>query len=201
MQEIKLQTPHLEVAALRWGDPSGIPVLALHGWLDNAASFVPLAPLLEDLNIVAPDWPGHGHSQHRHASAKYYVIEFMWDINDALDALGWESCHLVGHSLGAAVASMFTAAAPDRVRSLTMIDALGPYTNKDEDTAQQLRRSMAALRGVPRPLKNYASVEDMTQARLAASDLSPEAARLITERSARPAGSDVWLDRRRRAFF
>lgn len=186
MQEITLKTPHLEIAALRWGDPSGVPVLALHGWLDNAASFAPMAPLLDHLNLVALDWPGHGHSQHRHASAKYYMVEYMWDIHAALDALGWKSCHLIGHSLGAAVAAVFAAAAPDQVRSLTLIDALGPITNQPSETAAQLRRSMASMRSAPRPTRNYASVQDMVQARLDKSDLGPEAAKLIVERSVQP---------------
>ena len=141
MQEIKLQTPHLELAALQWGNPEGAPVLALHGWLDNAASFLPMAPQLEEFNMVAIDWPGHGHSQHRHATARYYIAEFIWDIHAAMDALGWASCHLLGHSLGAAIASMFTAAEPGRVRSLVMIDALGPYANLPSEATRQLRRS------------------------------------------------------------
>jgi pimeloyl-ACP methyl ester carboxylesterase len=184
--EIKLRTPHLELAALRWGIPDGIPVLALHGWLDNAASFVPMAPYFADMDFVAVDWPGHGHSQHRHPSARYYITEFMWDIHLALDALGWESAHLVGHSLGAAIATIFSTAAPERVRSLTLIDALGPYANQPGDTAEQLRRSSASVRGNPRPRKTYASVEDMVKARLANSDLSEAAARLIVERSVEP---------------
>jgi pimeloyl-ACP methyl ester carboxylesterase len=186
MQEIRLKTPHLEMAALQWGNPDGIPVLALHGWLDNAASFTPMAPWLEDFNLVALDWPGHGRSEHRHPSARYYVIEFMWDLNAALDALGWESCHLVGHSLGSAIATVFTAAAPDRVRSLSMIDSVGPIANQASDTTERLRRSMTGMRSAARPLKVYPSVEKMIEARLANSDLSHEAARLIIERSVQP---------------
>lgn len=185
LKEITLHTPHLELAGLRWGDPLGIPVLALHGWLDNANSFVPMAEGLDDFNVVAIDWPGHGRSQHRHPSARYYVIEFMWDIHEILEALGWSSCHLVGHSLGAAVSSVFSCASPDRVRSLSMIDALGPIANRPDETAERLRRSMDSMRARPRSLKTYASVDDMVDARLAASDLSPGAARLITERSYR----------------
>jgi len=186
MQEIILKTPHLEMAALQWGRPDGIPVLALHGWLDNANSFVRMADTLSDLNVVALDWPGHGRSEHRHPSARYYVIEFMWDVHLAMVALGWESCHLVGHSMGAAIASVFSAAAPDRVRSLSMIDALGPIANQASDTTQQLRRSMTSMCGTPRPLKTYASIEDMIEARLANSDLSRDAATLIVERSVQP---------------
>jgi pimeloyl-ACP methyl ester carboxylesterase len=186
MQEIRLKTPHLEMAALQWGNPAGIPVLALHGWLDNANSFLPMAPQLADLNIVALDWPGHGRSEHRHPSAHYYITEFIWDIHAAMDALGWESCHLLGHSLGAGISSLFATAAPQQVRSIILIDTLVPYSNQPSDTAQQLRRSSDGIRSKPRPKKTYASIEDMVQARLANSDLKEEAARLIVERSAQP---------------
>lgn len=182
-QEIRLATPHLELAGLRWGNPAGIPVLALHGWLDNAASFVPMAPYLTDLNMVALDWPGHGRSQHRHPSARYYLTDFAWDIHAVLDALGWDSAHLAGHSLGAAISSIFATAAPERVRSVTMIDAIGPYTNQASDTAEQLRRASANFRGAPRPRKVYASVDDMVKAWMDNAKLSEAAARLIVERS------------------
>jgi pimeloyl-ACP methyl ester carboxylesterase len=182
-KEFRLQTPHLKLAGLRWGNPAGMPVLALHGWLDNAASFMPMAPYFTDMNIAALDWPGHGHSEHRHPSARYHITEFIWDIHAALDALGWDSCHLLGHSLGAAISSLFAAADPERVRSVTLIDAPGPYANQPSDTAQQLRRSSASIRAKPRPRKTYASINDMVQARVANSNLQEAAARLIVERS------------------
>jgi len=189
MQEIQLKTPHLELAGLRWGKATGIPVLALHGWLDNAASFVPLAPLIsghssETLDIVAIDWPGHGHSQHRHESTHYYFADYLWDIHATMDALGWDSCHIVAHSMGGAISTIFAAAAPQRVRSLVLIDGLGPITDPASKTTHQLRRSSENLRGRPRRRKNYTSVDDMVQARLANSDMTEDAARLITERSA-----------------
>ena len=52
-----------ELAGLQWPG-EGEPVLALHGWLDNAASFQPLAEPLGH-PLVALDFAGHGHSEHR----------------------------------------------------------------------------------------------------------------------------------------
>ncbi|HQC73883.1 MAG TPA: alpha/beta hydrolase, partial [Candidatus Competibacteraceae bacterium] len=62
---LELSTPYLRLAARAWGPADGLPVLAVHGWLDNAASFDALAPLLPELRLVALDLPGHGHSAHR----------------------------------------------------------------------------------------------------------------------------------------
>jgi pimeloyl-ACP methyl ester carboxylesterase len=180
-------------------------VLALHGWLDNAASFVPLAPLMTDhgeeapdtvaLDMVAPDWPGHGRSQHRHASSHYYFTDYLWDIHAAMDALGWDSCHLLAHSMGGAISTIFAAAAPQRVRSLVLIDALGPIADPASKTTHQLRRSSENVRGSPRRRKTYASVDDMVRARLANSDMSEEAARLVTERSVQPTeGGFEWTN-------
>ena len=58
----------------RFDTDSGVektPVLALHGWLDNAASFVPLARHLEGLDLVAVDLPGHGRSAHLAPGDRY----------------------------------------------------------------------------------------------------------------------------------
>ena len=183
-QEIRLTTPHLELAGLRWGDPDGIPVLALHGWLDNANSFAPLAPLLQGVDLVALDWPGHGQSQHRHPSAHYQFSEYLLDIDAALNALGWGSCHLIGHSMGGGVGTLFACAAPERVRSLVLLDVIGPMSGTLEDTADRLRRSLADSRKPARRRKRYESTEQMVQARMANSDIQQDAARLITERSA-----------------
>ena len=62
MKEISLDTARGPIVGLRSGDPDGPKLLALHGWLDNAASFVPLMPELARYDFVALDLPGHGAS-------------------------------------------------------------------------------------------------------------------------------------------
>jgi len=164
---------------------SGPRVLCLHGWLDNAASFIPLAPLLNRLDLVALDLPGHGYSEHRHSSTRYHFIDYLFNVDAALDALGWEDCHFVGHSLGAAIASVYAAGSPERVRSLVLLDTLGPVSVTPEGTAARLRRSLSKNRLGASRTRKYPSVDQMVQARRAATGMSETAARLICERAAR----------------
>ena len=141
-QEIHLDTRQGGVAGLAWLADGAPRVLCLHGWLDNAASFIPLAPLLNRLELVSIDLPGHGHSEHRHASTRYHFIDYLFNVDAALDALGWDDCHLLGHSMGAAISAAYAAGAPERVRSITLLDTLGPISGAAEGTARRLRRSL-----------------------------------------------------------
>ena len=63
-REVRFSLPSLEVAGKVWGEPGGIPVIGLHGWLDNAATFDHIAPALKGVQLVALDLPGHGLSDH-----------------------------------------------------------------------------------------------------------------------------------------
>ncbi|MGO4781325.1 alpha/beta fold hydrolase, partial [Lysobacter sp. 2RAB21] len=71
MQEFVVDTEFGRLAGLRNGRVGAPRLLALHGWLDNAASFVPLAPWFEGFDLVAPDLPGHGASAHLPAAGEY----------------------------------------------------------------------------------------------------------------------------------
>ncbi len=158
-------------------------MLCLHGWFDNAASFTPLARLLERLDIFAMDLPGHGYSEHRHTTARYHFIDYQWDVDAVLDALEWEDCHLIGHSMGAAVSTVYSAGAPQRVRSAVLLDTLGPISVSAESSTERLRRSLKKNRRGSRGSRQFQSVDEMIAARCRTSDFSEEAARMICERS------------------
>lgn len=187
-EEVKLHTGQGRLAGLHWSQSGAPRVLCLHGWLDNAASFIPLAQLLKRLDLVALDLPGHGHSEHRHSSTRYHFIDYLFNVDAALEALGWEDCHLVGHSLGAAIAAVYAAGAPDRVRSIVLLDSMGPVSVTAEGTTDRLRRSLLKNRRGTSKTRLFASIDEMVQARCLVSGLSKSAARLICNRAARQAG-------------
>jgi pimeloyl-ACP methyl ester carboxylesterase len=183
LEEITIKTQYLSIAAQVWGPEDGHPVLALHGWLDNAASFAPLAPLLPQLRLIALDLPGHGLSDQRPAGAHYHFIDFIPDVVAAADALGWQRFSLLGHSLGAAIASFIAAVIPDRIRGLALIEGLGPLSGKSDDGPAALSRSMEQMTQLhEKRLPRYANLDEAIQARCAAGNVSWQIAATLASR-------------------
>jgi len=173
---------------LHWARPGAPKLMCLHGWLDNAASFVPLAPWLVDFDVMAVDMAGHGLSSHRPESGRYYFTDYLFDLDAALAKLGWGHCHLLGHSMGGGIASCFAAASPEKVDRLVLLDSLGMITLSADRAAQQLRLSLASVRKARGFLRPFESVEAAMRARQVKSPLSDAAARLLCERSLERSG-------------
>ncbi|RLQ22975.1 alpha/beta fold hydrolase [Seongchinamella sediminis] len=139
-EEHRWQVDGLEIAGLSWGDPAKPPVLALHGWLDNACSFALLAPLLAERYVIALDLTGHGQSSRRSADATYQVYDDLPQIHEVIQQLGWERFTLIGHSRGAIISSLYAAAFPEQVEKLVLLDSISPPPLEPGEFNKQLRR-------------------------------------------------------------
>jgi pimeloyl-ACP methyl ester carboxylesterase len=194
VEEINLPSGALTLTARAWGAVDAPPVIALHGWLDNAATFDRLAPLLETWRIIALDLPGHGHSEHRPPGAHYHFLDFVADTVHAVYALELERFALVGHSLGANVASFVAATIPERVSCLTLLEGFGPFSAEPAAAPAQLAqaiREMRALAGKRLPV--YTSLEEAARARLAVSDFDFDSAMILSRRGTRECeGGYTW---------
>ena len=179
------------IAALRGGRAGAIPVLALHGWLDNAASFVPLARELDGLDLVAVDLPGHGRSAHLAPGADYSFYGTVNVVLDIADALGWERFALLGHSMGAGIASLVAASCPERIATLVAIEALGALAEVPERTVVRMREAVAAQRAQKdKRLRVFPDIDTAVRARVHASrvpgsGLDEALVRLLVERGVR----------------
>jgi len=154
--------------------------MALHGWLDNALSFVPMLPHLNGLDMACLDFPGHGESPPRADAARYHFDDYIFDVLAAADGLGWDRFHLLGHSLGGAVASVLAAACPERLESLSVIEGLGPLSAPPDRTAVGWRKAVHASQD--RPRRVHAERDAAIEARTRNSDLPRAAAELLADR-------------------
>jgi pimeloyl-ACP methyl ester carboxylesterase len=158
------------------------PILCLHGWLDNAASFIPLAQQLPELPLLALEFPGHGHSQHRGIDANYYFFDWVQDVVALCQRQNWQQLTIIGHSMGAMVATALAASFPELVARLILIDGLGFITAAPEHAAKQLRDGITSrLKPVSRK-PHYNSISEAAAARQKQSDFSLTEALLLAER-------------------
>lgn len=183
IQDVLFSLPEVELHGIQKGDESQPIVLCLHGWLDNAASFIPLMNELEQHQVIAIDWPGHGHSAHRGQDAHYHFIDYVYDLLLLFEFNQWQSVDIVAHSMGGMIASAFAAAFPEKVNSLTLIDSIGFISAQSEETTEHLRNGMLSrlkLKGKRKPI--HPDLESAISARRAVSDLRYDDAKLLVER-------------------
>ncbi len=113
------------------GGGAATPVLFVHGFGADLNTWMFNQPALaEGRRAIALDLPGHGGST-KALDKAVDASSFAADIERALAALGIARLHLVGHSMGGAIAVHFASQQPDRVASLTLIApaGLGPQIN------------------------------------------------------------------------
>jgi pimeloyl-ACP methyl ester carboxylesterase len=172
----------LELAVKIWGDPTLPPLIALHGWLDNAATFDKLAPLVDSHYWIVPDLAGHGQSAHRGIDAEYSLWGYCTEVMGLADALSLDGFALVGHSMGGGLANLLAGLYPQRINKLVLLDVIGTLTTTAEDTLAQMRRGLdQRLEKPPRKAGLYSTMEKAVEAR-AKKGVDLDAAQLLGER-------------------
>ena len=125
---------------------TGTPLMFLHGFGAELAAWRPLVARIALQNpMLGVDLAGHGAAP---ASAVAGFDVLVDDLAQRLADAGITSAHLVGHSLGAAVAVALADRGNLDIRSLTLIApaGLGPWVNGDFITGFVAAKTEAALR-------------------------------------------------------
>lgn len=182
------------IAALEWGEPCQPLMLALHGWLDNAASFALLAPRLEGFRVVALDMAGHGLSDWRSSDSAYPIWSYVEDLYQVSMQLQAEKFALLGHSLGAGIASLFAASWPEKVTRLGLIENLGPLADAEaEADFAQILRSTIEQHQLPAKEVRARAFEAWVRSRSNTVFSVPEhAARLLMQRNTRETDAGLY---------
>ncbi len=193
LESLTLNVNNATIAAIRQRDASvneQTRMLCIHGWLDNANSFVPLMPYLPAFDLVAIDLPGHGHSDASVGGYSLHDLSFL--IYGVMQALNWESCHLVGHSLGGGLVPLLAVSHPDCVQSLTMIESVGTLSEPADQLPQRMKKAFQdKLNPQHFESRVFTDKQGAIDARLKAAQMHPSSAKLIIDRQVQKDESGV----------
>ena len=158
----------LRLAARAWGPESGRCVLGFHGWLDNAATWDRVAPLLieradEPLRILSFDLPGHGRSQHRSRDAWYSIHDYVLTVTRLVrEHFDGHDPILMGHSMGGAVATLSAGVLGDRISALLLVEGLTPLTDLPERALPQARKGLqSSIKYDAQMARTYENIDEI----------------------------------------
>ncbi len=138
--EQKLTANGLTHHVIRWGDRP-VDVVLCHGLLDIGWSFDAVARDLVAAGhgVASFDWRGHGQTEWTGAGGYYHFPDYILDLDELLPQLSGQPVHLVGHSMGGPACVMYAVARPEKLRSLALVEGLGPPELEPRDPATRLR--------------------------------------------------------------
>lgn len=155
MPHLPSTTETLVIGGLRhnvrhWGDTAAPTLFMLHGRMDSSPTFqFVIDALTQSWHVIAPDWRGYGATER--LSRPYWYYDYYADLDGLLTHYSPDRpARLVGHSMGANIASIYAAAKPERVLQVAMLDFLG-LPVPTGDAPSELRKWLDAVADEPKP--------------------------------------------------
>lgn len=134
-ERLVLNLPAHAISVATGGDQesNATPALLLHGFGGDANNWLfNLEALGADRPVFAVDMPGHGQSTKQVGNGS--LAEMAEIVGQLIESLEVKRVHLVGHSMGGAIALQFALDNPGSVASLSLISAAGlPGTKPNRD--------------------------------------------------------------------
>jgi pimeloyl-ACP methyl ester carboxylesterase len=130
----------------------------IHGYMDAAGTWDLVAPSLAEagLRVVAPDMRGFGDGPRVASGGYYHFPDYVADLAALLDTLAPDRMplHLVGHSMGGTIVTLFTGANPSRPKSIAILEGLGPPDMPPDLGPHRMVKWLDDLRGLrERPVR------------------------------------------------
>lgn len=100
-------------------------ILLLHGFSANKDNWIRFTKALDKkYHVLAVDLAGHGDSE-KLLTTDYDLFKQADRLNALMTELGIEQFHIAGNSMGGAISAIFSLKHPEKIKSLTLIDAAG----------------------------------------------------------------------------
>ncbi len=190
---------HLSYHVLQWGTPSPdkTPLVMVHGWMDVAASFQFVIDALKDDHwIIAPDWRGFGLTETPNVD-HFFFPDYLADLDQLLDHyVGDRKVHLIGHSMGGHVATMYAGVRPERIQTLINLEGFGMPATRPSQAPGRLAKWMDELKAVQRgemTLRPYPDQEAVAQRLIKTNPrLGADKAHWLAQHWAQPDAEGQW---------
>ena len=160
---------HLRYHVRQWGTPSPdkTPLVMVHGWMDVAASFQFVVDALQhDHWIIAPDWRGFGLTETPDTD-NFWFPDYLADLDQLLDHyVGDRPVHLLGHSMGGHVATLYAGIRPARIQTLINLEGFGMPATRPAQAPGRYAQWMDELKALQRgemDLRSYPNLEAVAQ--------------------------------------
>jgi pimeloyl-ACP methyl ester carboxylesterase len=139
------------------GDPTRPAILLLHGFPSSSHMFRDLVPLLADtFHLVAPDYPGFGHSDAPDPSDFDYTFDHLAAVMEGfVDAIGLERYGLYVQDYGAPVGFRLATRRPDQIDALIVQNG-----NAYDEGLTDFARPLATFGAAPRTAESEQPFRD-----------------------------------------
>ncbi|XP_023245981.1 probable serine hydrolase [Copidosoma floridanum] len=140
---VSIDVPWGKIEGKLWGSSDKQPILAVHGFMDNAGSFDDIAPLLtKNSSILAIDLPGHGLSSWLPRGIPYNEDMYAMALRMVVKYFDWNKVKLMGHSLGGMMCYNYTRIFPDETQFVVSLDSLAFMTDTIVNHSRRRTRAM-----------------------------------------------------------
>ncbi len=137
-------------------------ILLLHGFNDTKETFLFQENFLSEyFNIYSFDFRGHGDSDWK-KDRIYSSTESLVDIHNFVNKYLSEKFFLLGHSMGAGLASRYAGLFPEKIKSLILFEGFSGLQSQDKDADRIILwlETMSKKKLTP-PIRKESSFEDL----------------------------------------